>query len=173
MSVLELSFGQCALTRPPASAEASADKSGTLSHRMGEGRGERARSGIRNPKSGIDQSLLTSAATAETYAPKTLGTVVQQRGRLPPTECVRFGLNLTLALGHLHRHGLIDRDIKPPNIIFVQGIPKLADIGLVTTFDDTCSFVGREGFIAPEGPTSPRADLFSLGKVLYEISTGK
>ena len=76
----------------------------------------------------------------------------EQRGRLPPAECVQLGLNLTLALGHLHRHGLIHRDIKPANIIFVGGIPKLADIGLVTSFADACSFVGTEGFIAPEGP---------------------
>ncbi len=109
----------------------------------------------------------------DTYIPKTLGHILGQRGRLPPMECVQLGLNLTLALGHLHRHKLIHRDIKPANIIFVQGIPKLADIGLVTNFDDTCSFVGTEGFIAPEGPTSPRADLYSLGKVLYEISTGR
>jgi WD40 repeat protein len=109
----------------------------------------------------------------DSYSPKTLATATAQRGRLPPMECVQLGLNLTLALGHLHRHKLIHRDIKPSNIIFVQGIPKLADVGLVTSFDGTCSFVGTEGFIAPEGPTSPRADLFSLGKVLYEISTGK
>ncbi len=107
------------------------------------------------------------------YCARTLQLDLQRRGRLPPSECVQLALNLTLALGHLHRHGLIHRDIKPANIIFVHGIPKLADIGLVTAFDETCSFVGTEGFIAPEGPTSPRADLFSLGKVLYEISTGK
>jgi WD40 repeat protein len=107
------------------------------------------------------------------YLPRTLHSEMKLRGRLPPAECVQLGLQLTLALGHLHRHGLIHRDIKPSNIIFVQGIPKLADIGLVTPFDDTASFVGTEGFVPPEGPTSPRADLFSLGKVLYEISTGK
>src|SRR5207249_10249654 len=35
------------------------------------------------------------------------------------------------------------------------------------------SYVGTEGFIPPEGPGSPQADLYSLGKLLYEISTGK
>jgi WD40 repeat protein len=108
----------------------------------------------------------------QNYTPRTLATLRHQ-GRLPPAECVRLGLSLTLALGHLHRNKLIHRDIKPANIIFVQGIPKLADIGLVTSFADSVSFVGTEGFIAPEGPTSPRADLYSLGKVLYEISTGR
>jgi WD40 repeat protein len=108
-----------------------------------------------------------------TYVPLTLTTLTRSRGRLPAGECVQVGLQLSLALGHLHRHGLIHRDIKPSNIIFVQGIPKLADIGLVTPFDATCSFVGTEGFVPPEGPTSPRADLFSLGKVLYELSSGR
>src|SRR5687767_1340557 len=120
-----------------------------------------------------DQSAIPPAPALDDYAPRTLQSDVRVRGRLSPAECVQLGLNVTLALGHLHRHGLIHRDIKPANIIFLRGIPKLADIGLVTTFDGTCSFVGTEGFIAPEGPTSPRADLFSLGKVLYEISTGK
>ena len=68
---------------------------------------------------------------------------------------------------------MIHRDIKPGNIIFVDGVPKLADIGLVTDLSVSISYVGTEGFIPPEGPTSSRADIYGLGKVLYEISTGK
>lgn len=114
-----------------------------------------------------------AAVSPADYVARTLASDLKRRRCLPVSECVPLAMNLKLALGHLHRHGLIHRDIKPANIIFVQGVPKLADIGLVTTFDESCSFVGTEGYIAPEGPTSPRADLFSLGKVLYEISTGK
>jgi WD40 repeat protein len=55
----------------------------------------------------------------------------------------------------------------------VNGVPKLADIGLVTSVDDTLSFVGTAGFIAPEGPGKPEADIYSLGMVLYEASTGQ
>src|SRR6185295_15140707 len=76
------------------------------------------------------------------------------------------------ALSHLHQHGLVHRDIKPSNILFVNGVPKLGDIGLVTDAGDTQSIVGTEGYIPPEGPGTPQADIFSLGKVLYEISTG-
>ena len=88
------------------------------------------------------------------------------------TNVVRLGLALTTALEHLHRHGLVHRDIKPSNIVFVNGIPKLADIGLVARAEATMSFVGTEGYLPPEGPGTVQADLFSLGKVLYEISTG-
>jgi Tfp pilus assembly protein PilF len=73
----------------------------------------------------------------------------------------------------LHKHGLVHRDIKPSNVIFVNGVPKLGDIGLVTEAGDTHSIVGTEGYLPPEGPGEPQADIFSLGKVLYEISTGR
>ncbi len=73
----------------------------------------------------------------------------------------------------LHRSGLIHRDVKPSNIIFVNGVAKLADIGLVTDLSEAQSFVGTEGFIPPEGPNSSQADIYALGKVLYEASMGK
>jgi len=57
-------------------------------------------------------------------------------------------------------------------VIFVRRRPKLADIGLVTDASDTCSIVGTEGYLPPEGPGTPQADLFALGKVLYEAATG-
>src|SRR6185436_17151954 len=54
-----------------------------------------------------------------------------------------------------------------------DGVPKLADIGLVAETSEAKSFVGTVGFIPPEGPGTAQADLYSLGKVLYEISTGQ
>jgi tetratricopeptide (TPR) repeat protein len=107
------------------------------------------------------------------YAPHTLSHELHKRGRLPFEECLNIGLTLTSALGHLHKHGLVHRDIKPSNIIFVNGAAELADIGLVTDLEEAKSYVGTEGFIPPEGPGTVRADLYSLGKVLYEMSTGK
>jgi serine/threonine protein kinase/thioredoxin-like negative regulator of GroEL len=107
------------------------------------------------------------------YEPRTLRLELERHGRLPLAQCLDISLALTTALAHLHKHGLVHRDIKPSNIIFVQGRPKLADIGLVTDAGDARSIVGTEGYLAPEGPGSPQADLYSLGKVLYEISTGR
>jgi serine/threonine protein kinase len=106
------------------------------------------------------------------YRPRTLAGEIKQRGRLPFAECVRIALTLARGLEHLHHSGLIHRDLKPSNIIFVQGAPKLADIGLVTEADEPRSLVGTEGYLPPDGGGTPQADLYSLGKVLYEISTG-
>lgn len=108
----------------------------------------------------------------ESYTPRTLGREISRRGALPLEECLELAHSLALALGFLHDQGLLHRDIKPSNIIFIKGVPKLADIGLVTPIDESISFVGTQGYFPPEGPGTPSADLFSLGKVLYQCLTG-
>lgn len=107
------------------------------------------------------------------YQSKTLQTEMRVRGRLSAAECVQMGVWIGQALEHLHKHGLVHRDVKPSNIVFVQGVAKLADVGLVAGLDSTRSFVGTEGYLAPEGAGTPSADLYALGKVLYEASTGQ
>ena len=120
-----------------------------------------------------DDTATGQTIDPENYQPRTLASELAKRGRLPLDECVELGMALAGALGHLHARGLVHRDIKPSNIIFVNGIPKFADIGLVTRIGTKATFVGTEGYIAPEGPGSPGADLYSLGRVIYEISLGK
>ena len=126
----------------------------------------------RQDDSGPDSNLPSSTLDAINYLPHTLRHDLERHGRLPIADCVHIGLSLATALAHLHEQGLVHRDIKPSNIIFVKGVAKLGDIGLVTEAGDTQSIVGTEGYLPPEGPGTPQADLFSLGKVLYEISTG-
>jgi serine/threonine protein kinase len=112
----------------------------------------------------------------ERYSPKTLATELTWRGKLAPEECRQLGLSLALALEHLHEHQLIHRDIKPGNIIYVNDRPKFADIGLVTDIGapgQDVSCLGTEGYIPPEGPGTPAADVYALGKVLYEASMGR
>ena len=106
------------------------------------------------------------------YVPRTLKTDVDRHRRLSADESIQLGISLTEALRFLHEHDLTHRDIKPSNIIFIDGVPKLADIGLVAATGQR-SFVGTEGYVPPEGPGTAQADIFSLGKVLYEVSTGK
>lgn len=109
----------------------------------------------------------------ERYSPRTLNKELVKRGRLTVSECVQLGLELSQALAAMHKNGLVHRDVKPSNIIFINGVPKLADLGLVADISEARSFVGTEGFIPPEGPGTPQADVYSLGKVLYEANTGR
>lgn len=112
--------------------------------------------------------------TPDEYIPRTLQTDKKFSGNkpLPLDYCLEVGSQLAHALLYLHSKNLTHRDVKPANVIFVNGRPKLADIGLVARQDQR-SFVGTEGFIPPDGPGTRRADVYALAKVLYEISTGK
>ncbi len=119
-----------------------------------------------------DDAQSGPAINPETYCPRTLSLDLRH-GRLPLDRCLQIGLSLAAGLAHLHEHGLVHRDIKPSNIIFVNGRPKFADIGLVTEIGEKATWVGTHGYMPPEGPGSPRADVYSLGMVLYQISMGK
>lgn len=119
-----------------------------------------------------DDHLAGRSIDIVNYEPRTLKSDLARHKRLSASESIQLGISLTEALDALHSHGLTHRDIKPANIIFIDGVPKLADIGLVAASGQR-SFVGTEGYVPPEGPGTPQADVFSLGKVLYEISTGK
>ena len=106
------------------------------------------------------------------YRAATLGTLLKRNGPLPVERCLDIALQLAGALRHLHAEGLVHRDIKPSNVILVKGRIKLADLGLVTAFGESRSLVGTEGYLAPEGGGTRQADLFSLGRVIYEMATG-
>jgi CHASE2 domain-containing sensor protein len=110
-----------------------------------------------------------------TYTAKTLDSERRRLGHFSVGDCVAIGLRLSDALEFLHSQRLAHRDIKPNNIIYVKGVPKFADIGLVTDIretDESRTYIGTPGFIPPEGPGTAAADVYSLGKVLYVLCTG-
>jgi serine/threonine protein kinase len=119
-----------------------------------------------------DDQLAGRRIDTANYEPRALKIDLARHKRLSADDSIRLGLSLTEALEALHARGLSHRDIKPSNIIFIEGVPKLADIGLVAASGQS-SFVGTEGYVPPEGPGTPRADVYSLGKLLYETCTGK
>jgi eukaryotic-like serine/threonine-protein kinase len=117
----------------------------------------------------------------DNYTPKTLKTVLRRADHLTHSKgdgephfglsgvrCLDVASELAAGLKFLHEQGLVHRHIKPSNIVFVNGSPKLADIGLVAAAGNELSVVGTEGYMAPEGPGGPQADIFALGKVIYD-----
>ena len=109
---------------------------------------------------------------AADYRPRTLASDLRKNPIREVSECISLGRSLAEALAHLHKAGLTHRDVKPSNIIFVKGEPRLADIGLVAQSGQR-TYVGTEGYVPPEGPGTSSADLYSLAMVLYEMHTGK
>ena len=108
----------------------------------------------------------------ETYRAKTLFSDLQQNRSRDIEECISLGSMIAEALAHLHKSGLNHRDVKPANIIFINGEARLADIGLVAPPGQR-TYVGTEGYLPPEGPGTSSSDLYALAMVLYEMHTGK
>src|ERR1051325_4233741 len=107
-----------------------------------------------------DDQRTGQAIEPDTYIPRALKDEMANHPRLPLNTSLQIALSLTSALGHLHTHGLIHRDIKPSNIIFVKGVPKLADIGLVTEFGEDVTAGGHPGFLPLVGLGEPTAAHF-------------
>jgi WD40 repeat protein len=104
-------------------------------------------------------------------------------GPLPVSQVLRIGKQVAEGLAAAHAQGLVHRDVKPANILLEDGVEhvKLTDFGLAQAGDDdgcTVSGVvtGTPAYMAPEQaraePHDARADLFSLGSVLYALCTG-
>ncbi len=107
------------------------------------------------------------------YEAATLRAWVARHGALTPEQCVDVAVQLGGGLLALHEAGLVHRDVKPSNVLFLGGKARLGDPGLVATSGEARSFVGTEGYVPPEGPGTVSADLFALGRVLYEALTGR
>jgi len=128
--------------------------------------------GSLNLETEVQAEMAAPSLKLEKYVPRTLRSDLKCISRLPTADCLRLALDVVSGLAELHRRGLVHRDVKPANIIYVHGRAKLADIGLVSSGGEGRTFVGTEGYIPPEGPGAAAADLYALGVVLYEASTG-
>lgn len=106
-----------------------------------------------------------------------------RRGPLDLRTSIRIISQVLKALGTAHQQGVVHRDVKPANILVdSHGVAKLTDFGLAKQFGDpaqanTGMAVGTAYYMAPEqvrglAATDWRADLYSVGVVLYEMVTG-
>jgi len=118
----------------------------------------------------------------ELLSGKTLEKHLEEKGRLSIEEAKGILAQACNGLEFAHSHGVVHRDIKPSNIFLMDsGQVKVMDFGIAILPDseatDTSHILGSPSYIAPEyvrGDTvDHRADIFSLGVVLYQILTGE
>jgi serine/threonine protein kinase/formylglycine-generating enzyme required for sulfatase activity len=123
---------------------------------------------------------------------RSLHDVLTQQKRLPPAEAIRIMLAICAGVGAAHRQGIVHRDLKPLNIMLRPGEPpgeslKVLDFGLakIKSGDllgslvavQTQGMMGSPFYMAPEQwhddeEIDVRADIYSLGVILYQMLTG-
>ena len=106
------------------------------------------------------------------YTPVTLRELLRA-GALEARTALDASVRLAKGLAKLHSVRLVHRDVKPANILLIDGRVQLGDLGLLVNELPDTGRLGTEGYVPPEGTGKPSGDLFALGKILYEMVTGE
>ena len=131
----------------------------------------------------IDESAEQPKIVMQFIAGRSLQQRIDAEGSLDLKEILRIGMQTAAGLAAAHAQGLVHRDVKPSNILLENGIQrvKLTDFGLARAVDDASLtqsgvIAGTPQYMAPEQANGDavdyRADLFSLGSVLYAMCVG-
>jgi eukaryotic-like serine/threonine-protein kinase len=111
-----------------------------------------------------------------------LDDLIEERKRLPEEHVLGYGIQVAKGLQAAHQQGLIHRDVKPANILFVdEHTAKISDFGLAGVVGETSELKteiwGTPYYVAPErlsnGPEDFRSDIYSLGATLFHAVAGK
>jgi serine/threonine-protein kinase len=115
---------------------------------------------------------------------ETLREKLKRQNPVPLDDALRFITEIASALGYAHEQGLIHRDVKPENVLLSHGIALVADFALAlnngrsaTALTMKGATIGTPAYMSPEqiegkGAIDGRADIYSLGCVLYEMLVG-
>jgi eukaryotic-like serine/threonine-protein kinase len=116
---------------------------------------------------------------------ETLRTRLDRERQLPIEDAVRIATGVAGALDYAHERGVVHRDLKPENIMLLHGQPVVTDFGIAlavsnasgTRLTQTGLSLGTPAYMSPEQATGDahidgRADIYSLGAVMYEMLAG-
>lgn len=133
----------------------------------------------------VEEDVSGPFLVMEFVAGKTLREVIEERKQLTPAEVITISLQVAKGLAAAHAKGVIHRDVKPANVMMHaedQRI-RLMDFGLAEVKNENIDLtsqdqvVGTPSYMAPEqvrgGEIDARADLFSLGCLIYALLTGQ
>jgi serine/threonine-protein kinase len=112
---------------------------------------------------------------------------VLANGRLPVPRAIAIARQVLAGLAHAHEHAIVHRDVKPENIVLVEGAGlvdhvRILDFGLAKLRDSSTVLtvglaLGTPNYMAPEqmreGPVDERVDVYAAGLLLFEMLTGK
>ena len=113
----------------------------------------------------------------ETLAGETLAHLIEAGDPLSPSELAYLGLQLSSAVGYLHRNNVLHLDLKPSNVVAEGGRAKIIDLGLARRPGRAPAGVGTWSYMAPEqvrgGELGAAADVWGIGVLLWEAATGR
>ncbi|MDQ2897986.1 MAG: protein kinase, partial [Actinomycetota bacterium] len=132
---------------------------------------------------GFDASHHQHFIVMEHVAGRSCAELLRDRGHLDVEQALNIVTQACRGLEYAHRNGVVHRDVKPGNLLVSDSdVVKLADFGIARAADQSSitqvgSVLGTAAYLAPEqargDEAGPRADIYSLGVVTYQLMSGR